>query len=539
MRALIVVAFAAIVLGVVGCGSSQSPYARISRHQTVNPKRLGDPLSPVAGDVLFAGSGNWSGSPTGFSYAWKDCDSSGANCVTAAGSPTNTQRYVIVSGDEGSTIRVAVTASYSGHPDATVLSAPTAVVSSPAVPQVGAPSPSGVSCTTTISTGTSINTTLNAASPGDTVCLNAGTWSDPLISGTHSGNVTLAAKPGATVNFSSGLTLDGNTTNLTIEGMEIAGASVLSDANNIVFQYNTLETISKGYGFYMDADAHGGTHTATNVSYLYNQLDHVGACLEASRGVSNVTFSHNVCGPELGYGCTTSTDPGHYIEIGGTTGITVDNNAFEGPASSAISCLLHNNVLHVFGGTSTNVDFSNNIIWHADSRAQMVLLGGGGGDGCVHSLTINNNLDVEDPTSFPSADIQGQAFEVYQPIGFSFKNNTIDHSAEGVVFGATGTSCTGGDAGSSMTQQDNIMEPTSSMGALFNTFNCSATCTNDHNVSADTSASGTGSVTSWTPSFTSTSWTPTDGSPWSPPPAGYYQPVGLGFSAGYQGSIGP
>ena len=45
------------------------------------------------------------------------------NCSTATGTTTNAARYQIASGDTGSELRVVVTASYSGHPDASVQSA--------------------------------------------------------------------------------------------------------------------------------------------------------------------------------------------------------------------------------------------------------------------------------------------------------------------------------------------------------------------------------------------------------------------------------
>lgn len=122
---------AAIALAVVlfGCGS-QTVLSLPSITHTA-PGRFGGPPpgSPVAGDILYTNSGHWSGSPTGFTYQWDDCNGSGASCTAAAGSPNNTTRYVIVSGDVGFTIRVAVTATYSGGQTATVMSQPTSVVS--------------------------------------------------------------------------------------------------------------------------------------------------------------------------------------------------------------------------------------------------------------------------------------------------------------------------------------------------------------------------------------------------------------------------
>ena len=89
----------------------------------------GAPSSVTVGNLLSTDNGRWSGSPTGYSYLWEDCDSSGLNCSTATGATTNTSVYSIVAGDVGSTLRVQVTASFSGKPDASIMSPPTGVVS--------------------------------------------------------------------------------------------------------------------------------------------------------------------------------------------------------------------------------------------------------------------------------------------------------------------------------------------------------------------------------------------------------------------------
>jgi hypothetical protein len=70
-------------------------------------------------------------------------------------------------------------------------------------------------------------------------------------------------------------------------------------------------------------------------------------------------------------------------------------------------------------------------------------------------------------------------------------------------------------------------------------WSCASVCTTDHNVSADGSAPGSSATTSWSENWQTTNWTPNVGSPWSAPPAGYYKPVGLDSTEGYQGTIGP
>ncbi len=78
------------------------------------------------GKELTEHNGEWTNNPTGFTYLWQQCDSSGANCATISGATT--QSYIPVAGDVGHTIRVQETASNSAGPSAPATSEPTAVV---------------------------------------------------------------------------------------------------------------------------------------------------------------------------------------------------------------------------------------------------------------------------------------------------------------------------------------------------------------------------------------------------------------------------
>ena len=112
--------------------------------------------STVAGQTLTASAGTWSGypSPT-FEYVWQDCpDNSGSGCQTVQ-SGTDDQ-YTLAVGDEGSLVRVQVTATNAVGSDATAASAfTTAITGAPA--NIVAPSISGspgVGQTLTASPGT-------------------------------------------------------------------------------------------------------------------------------------------------------------------------------------------------------------------------------------------------------------------------------------------------------------------------------------------------------------------------------------------------
>src|SRR6266542_310652 len=66
----------------------------------------------TVGQVLSATTGSWSGSPSSYAYAWKRCDSAGANCNAISGATSAS--YTLASADTGFTLRVMVTATNSG-----------------------------------------------------------------------------------------------------------------------------------------------------------------------------------------------------------------------------------------------------------------------------------------------------------------------------------------------------------------------------------------------------------------------------------------
>ena len=60
------------------------------------------------GEKLSAWEGTWINAPTSFAYQWRRCDSTGSNCSNLEGASSS--KYVLVSADVGSTLRVVVTA---------------------------------------------------------------------------------------------------------------------------------------------------------------------------------------------------------------------------------------------------------------------------------------------------------------------------------------------------------------------------------------------------------------------------------------------
>jgi threonine/homoserine efflux transporter RhtA len=88
--------------------------------------------TPQEGLALTTSTGTWTNSPTSYTFQWKRCDSSGANCASIAGATS--ARYVLVSSDVGKTLRASVTASNTTGSTSATSSATAAVAPAPAPP---------------------------------------------------------------------------------------------------------------------------------------------------------------------------------------------------------------------------------------------------------------------------------------------------------------------------------------------------------------------------------------------------------------------
>lgn len=114
--ALTVVAVLAAVVVIVVSSLPSSPGLRIppvaTIHHNETPKRLGvgykSVSAPTVGEVLTTTNGTWTNSPTGYTYVWQDCNSSGVNCVSISGATAST--YTVKIADEGDELASVVTA---------------------------------------------------------------------------------------------------------------------------------------------------------------------------------------------------------------------------------------------------------------------------------------------------------------------------------------------------------------------------------------------------------------------------------------------
>jgi hypothetical protein len=411
-------------------------------------------------------------------------------------------------------------------------------------------------CTTTLNPsssdtspypGNNVQQALANAHGGDVVCLNAGKYdtgsSVDLYNIQPSSNVTLQPTPGALVELGM-LNMGDNMKNLTIKGFSLDGgvSSGTGAQSNVVYAGNIVDGNYAGgeTGFYF----YGEGKQQTGIQVIGNQMDNLcngcssatlgntgaGQCITVAGGSGmehNFTFSHNVCGPG---------NANHYTQYGGIDTVTEDWNTFLGPVSSVVfSQQEHNNVMQVFGG-GNNIDFSNNYLWHVQSRAQDLLFQ----EGSFSSVTINNNLTVEDPTcNHGSLDCPSYAYGLCGSHGLTFTNNTVVDSAWGNLLTHSQNdqvgNCINPGTGTNYNVSHNLfVAPDGGQAAGGYTeityAECSTGCTFDYNVTDDGTANQGGSthyVTNWKSGFG-------DGSSGDGFRDWYQSPNGLPFQAGYQ-----
>lgn len=253
---------AAVCLSLAACGGSHAPTQAggpavkfktptnltqihfITSDTNTSPSvRDGSAGSPTVGETLTATNGTWNNSPTGFTYQWQDCNSSGASCSNISAATISS--YVIQSGDIGDTIRVGVTASNGSGSSAVAFSGVTGVVSSS----------SGFTgtCNATISpssTSNAVGSAESSLSAGQVLCLNTGSYGTPTTtgaciasnnsscsgvnanrytaSGTSGNPIIVTSGPGQTATIQGANVVSGSW--ITLENMNIDEANQISDA---------------------------------------------------------------------------------------------------------------------------------------------------------------------------------------------------------------------------------------------------------------------------------------------------------------------
>ncbi len=128
----------------------------------VAPTNLALPVITGAiavGSTLSASNGSWTGSPSGYSYQWEDCDGAGAHCTTITGASAATDK--ITSGEVGHRVRVVVTASNEAGATAASSQASALIAESPPPPPAN----------------TALPTIAGTPKQGSTLTASKGAWS--------------------------------------------------------------------------------------------------------------------------------------------------------------------------------------------------------------------------------------------------------------------------------------------------------------------------------------------------------------------------
>jgi large repetitive protein len=118
-----------VAITVGGAAISGSPYVSVVSEPLAAPVNTAPPAitgTARVGETLQATPGGWTGNPTPtLTYQWLRCDAAGTGCTDIGGATATA--YTLAAADEGSTLRLAETATNS-QGSATATSAPTGVV---------------------------------------------------------------------------------------------------------------------------------------------------------------------------------------------------------------------------------------------------------------------------------------------------------------------------------------------------------------------------------------------------------------------------
>jgi putative glycosyl hydrolase-like family 15 (GHL15) protein len=181
------------------------------------------------GQTLSASTGAWSGSPTGYAYQWRRCDSAGANCASVAGAAS--AQYPLGSTDVGKTMRVTVTASNAGGSSSATSNA-TATVAAPPTAPAPTPTPPANTAPPTIS---------GTAQQGQTLSTSTGAWSGSPTGYAYqwrrcdsAGSSCSSISGATTAQFALGTSDVGATLRVVVTASNTAGSAAVTSAASAV-----------------------------------------------------------------------------------------------------------------------------------------------------------------------------------------------------------------------------------------------------------------------------------------------------------------
>lgn len=360
------------------------------------------------GSMLTTSNGSWSNSPTRFTYAWQDCNASGASCSDISGATASS--YTLVASDVGHTVQSVVTASNAGG-SSSASSDPTSTIAAASTGGGGSGGGGGGGGTTgsTTQKNCAAMSSNNQPSPAT---LDACGYPSPNTTGVPAG-VTLT--PVASANLPAGASWSGNTLtisgdNVTVSGLSINGTVSISGSNDtltdskivagdgadLVLVHGTSgNTISNSEIDGESSTSNSGfcgraIHMAGSVSVTVDHVQ-VANCADGVVGISHTTNSYiyvNVvyCGAGA-TGAACSHDEPIYLPGGnGSVSQTIEHNTL-------LNAM--NQVAGVFGddhayGPLSNVTINGNLV--ADQASNGAITTGKPGDGNKNIVVTNNRL---------------------------------------------------------------------------------------------------------------------------------------------------
>ncbi|HEX4717467.1 MAG TPA: metallophosphoesterase [Thermoleophilaceae bacterium] len=265
------------------------------------------------GQTLTTSNGSWSGTTPTYRYQWQRCDNKGANCANITNQTAST--YVVASGDQGSTLSAAVTATNSAG-NATANSATTAVVT------LSAP------------VNTALPTIAGTARDGQTLSAANGTWTGASSFATQWRRCDAAAAncadiTGATANTYSLVAADvGSTVRAVVTATNTGGSTSATSAQTAVVAAvapaNTAPPAVSGTardGQVLTATSGNWTGTAPTLGYQWRRCDTAGAnCADiATATATTYTLTPNDVGSTVRAQVTASNPAGSAVAASAAT----------------------------------------------------------------------------------------------------------------------------------------------------------------------------------------------------------------------------
>ena len=242
--------------------------------------------TPTVGTASTLTAGSYTPTPTGSSYQWRLCDSSGASCADISGATSST--YTPVAGDVGGTLRVVETVTKSGYNNGSSTSAASPVVingtfvTNTAVAIVGTPT---VGTASTLTAG-SYTPTPTGTSYQWRLCDSSGASCADISGATASTYTPIAGDVGGTLRVVETVTKSGYN-----NGSSTSAASPVvingSFVTNTAVAINGTPTV----GTASTLTAGSYTPTPTGTSYQWRLCNSSGASCADISGATSSTYT--------------------------------------------------------------------------------------------------------------------------------------------------------------------------------------------------------------------------------------------------------